>query len=325
MTTPTKKKKTKLLPNLLGLFLIGLVSYVFFKFLPLYSNEPVGFDDFQSDPTTSIPPVSREPKHKTAAAAATAGAAPAMTTDPTESSTFIFDVSVNKDSVVFFTSVSAGPSQNAALQLASYGYQSLIGSKSEIDYLLRDSYSSMTKGLERINFNLFDPSTFPDLIYRLRIIERDLQRPTSALVINLLDYMEEFDKPTIGAHNLLKDILDMKEIDQMYKISFKSPLRIIHAIMELIRLQNLVQETTKATAVPRQPPVTDSLLDEVDPADNRLSAQTLRNQTRRPGSLAWNGGGFRIVLLMNEMAENCFSMDCLFQNSLIDYLELLLK
>ena len=216
-----------------------------------------------------------------------------------------FHLPVQKDSVLFFTAASSGPAQEAAMQLSSHGYQVVIGTKSADKQAF--SYYGLKKGIELIDFDLFDPSTFPDLIYRLRVIERDLKRYTNALVINMIDYLEELKKELPGKTQI--NLLDIKEVDEFYKISMKSPIRILQAMMELARLQT-IEKNQRMQSVEK---------DEIDGFDED-DTKPLSSEK------GWDAGGFRIVLLIKQFPDAaCSSLDCVFQKALIDYLDLLLR
>lgn len=85
--------------------------------------------------------------------------------------------------VVFISHAASGPVREAVYTLSRYGYQVLVGVKDKVE---RRSYLySLRKGIELIDFDVADPATYPPLIYRLRHIRRDLDRPVVAAVINI--------------------------------------------------------------------------------------------------------------------------------------------
>lgn len=87
------------------------------------------------------------------------------------------------DGVVFVSNAFNGPIRESLEKLRKTGYHILVGVKNNME---RNSFSySLGKGLEFIDFNIGDPSTYPDLIYRLRVIQRDLDRPIAGIVLNL--------------------------------------------------------------------------------------------------------------------------------------------
>lgn len=87
------------------------------------------------------------------------------------------------DGVIFVSHAASGPAREAVYVLARFGYQVVVGVKNDLE---RRSYLySLRKGIELIQFDISDPSTYPTLIYRLRHIRRDLDRPIVGLLINL--------------------------------------------------------------------------------------------------------------------------------------------
>lgn len=92
------------------------------------------------------------------------------------------DVPVRKDSVVFITDGAKGVTREAAVTLATYGYHVLIGVKSEAEK--KSFLYENGKGIESIVFDIADPATLPAVVYRIREIHRDFERPLSGVVIN---------------------------------------------------------------------------------------------------------------------------------------------
>jgi NAD(P)-dependent dehydrogenase (short-subunit alcohol dehydrogenase family) len=134
---------------------------------------------------------------------------------------------VKTDGIIIMTGGSSGSVHETAFQLAKHGYQVLFGVSSSQESKAF-SYYGAQKGLEFIQFNMFDPSTYPDLIYRLRLINRDLHRPIGGLIINLYDFIDK-QKDEIS-----KNLLDFKMIEENYKVTVKSPLRIIQVAFSRI-------------------------------------------------------------------------------------------
>jgi hypothetical protein len=90
---------------------------------------------------------------------------------------------IRKDGVIFVTDGSKGEARLASIELAKHGYHVLLGCKTDAE--MRSFAFDARKGLELIKFDLVDPSTFVGLIYRLRQIRRDLDRPIVGIVLNL--------------------------------------------------------------------------------------------------------------------------------------------
>lgn len=94
-----------------------------------------------------------------------------------------FHLPPNRDGVIFITSGSSGIAHEAILELTKHGYYVLVGVASNLD---RKAFTYVQrKGLELIKFDMMDPTMYPDLVYRLRHIRRDLDRPLSGIIINL--------------------------------------------------------------------------------------------------------------------------------------------
>jgi len=90
---------------------------------------------------------------------------------------------LSTDGVVFFANGVTGSSRLTAYELARRGFHILIAVRDQAE---RRSYSySLRKGMELINFDISDPSTYPALVDRLRYIKRGLHRPLSGILINL--------------------------------------------------------------------------------------------------------------------------------------------
>ena len=92
-------------------------------------------------------------------------------------------VPVRKDGVIFISDGAKGSAREAAIELAKHGYHVLVGAKSEAE--IRSFAFDSRKGLEPILFDITNPSTFVSLIFRLRQIRRELDRPFVGIVLNL--------------------------------------------------------------------------------------------------------------------------------------------
>jgi hypothetical protein len=87
------------------------------------------------------------------------------------------------DGVLFVSNAAYGQARNLVYELASHGYHILVGVRNKRE---RNSFSyAMRKGVELIDFDMGDPATYVDLVYRLRKIRRDLDRPFAGMVVNL--------------------------------------------------------------------------------------------------------------------------------------------
>lgn len=92
-------------------------------------------------------------------------------------------VPVRKDGVIFVSDGAKGSVREASIELAKHGYHVLVGCKSEAE--IRSFAFDSRKGLELIKFDIANPATFVTLVYRLRQIRRDLDRPLVGIILNL--------------------------------------------------------------------------------------------------------------------------------------------
>jgi len=151
------------------------------------------------------------------------------------------DISANRETVIFVTAGSSGVSQEAVLELAKNGYYVLVGVATPLE---RKSFTYLQrKGLELVHFDLLDPTTYPDVVYRLRHIRRDLDRPLGGMIINFagkdsfilfcmitliiicnhasycsVDYVEKNAKTMLGR-------LEIDDVETNYKAIVKSPIK----------------------------------------------------------------------------------------------------
>lgn len=170
----------------------------------------------------------------------------------TSTSTMI--VPVRKDGVIFVSDGAKGSIRQASIELAKHGYHVLVGCKTDAE--IRSFAYDTRKGLELIKFDIADPATFVTLIYRLRQIRRDLDRPIVGIVLNLagkiffivietkhdhifvvisysvlilyccyliydIDYIEDY------ANEVSTDYLNIISMDRHYKALFKGPVRLL--------------------------------------------------------------------------------------------------
>ena len=128
-------------------------------------------------------------------------------------------VPVRKDGVIFISDGAKGSARQASIELAKHGYHVLVGCKTESE--IRSFAFDSRKGLELIKFDLADPATFVTLIYRLRQIRRDLDRPIVGIVLNLVGYLEDY------GGEVSTDYLNIISMDRHYKALFKGPVRLL--------------------------------------------------------------------------------------------------
>lgn len=91
---------------------------------------------------------------------------------------------IRRDGTILVSNAAHGSCRDSVFMLSEAGFQVVLGVK---DLAERSSFLySIRKGMEFSNFSLSDPSLYPPLIYRLRQIRRDLDRPYVGVLINLL-------------------------------------------------------------------------------------------------------------------------------------------
>ena len=119
------------------------------------------------------------------------------------------NVPVRKDGVIFISDGAKGSSREAAIELAKHGYHVLVGAKTDAE--IRSFAFDARKGLELIKFDITNPSTYVTLVYRLRQIRRDLDRPLVGIVLNLAGGVDcGFLTPLYGSQPLSIPILKLK-------------------------------------------------------------------------------------------------------------------
>jgi hypothetical protein len=244
---------------------IALLAYLFVKIFPADRNNEDSFD-LESDEEVN------QEKH------------------PYNTVRKIFDIQTRKDGTILVTSAASRAIRNAGLELAKHGSHVLFGVQSADQRKALTAYTGR-KGIELIKFDMYDPSTFPDVIYRLRIIKRDLQRPLTGVVINLMDYLDQVkDSRAI-------DLMEAKEIENVYKHSFSSPMKTVQAFLHLAKHQNEESEGPEP--------------------------ESEETEVAKDG--AWNAGGLRIVVLTKYYSEDQCFLHCVLQNAFIEYIQLLTK
>eukprot|EP00601_Ochromonadales_sp_CCMP2298_P014186 CAMPEP_0173236996 /NCGR_PEP_ID=MMETSP1142-20121109/11782_1 /TAXON_ID=483371 /ORGANISM="non described non described, Strain CCMP2298" /LENGTH=260 /DNA_ID=CAMNT_0014167591 /DNA_START=142 /DNA_END=921 /DNA_ORIENTATION=- len=140
------------------------------------------------------------------------------------------DVPVRRDGVILVTDGAKGHAREVATELAKHGFHVLVGVRSTAE--LRSFAFEARKGLEPVLFDLTQPATFADIVYRIRQIRRDLDRPLVGVLLNLAAYVEDYD----GEENA--NFLDISFLDRHYKAVFKGPVRLLQALFELLRHQD---------------------------------------------------------------------------------------
>lgn len=145
--------------------------------------------------------------------------------------------------VIFITDGAKGFAREAALELSDskYGFHVLVGVKSEAE-LKSFAYESK-KGLEPIIFDIADPTTLVNIVYRLRTIKKSLYRDLGGIIINLadfmIDHMEEKSK---------HQVVDTNYLDSHHKGLLKGPTRLLEAVFDWIRHERSEKEKEQAEA-----------------------------------------------------------------------------
>ena len=111
----------------------------------------------------------------------------------------------------------------------------LVGVKSE-DERNTFMYESQ-KGIETIVFDIADPTTLVQVIYRLRYIAKNMNRDLAGIVINSLEYIR--DNRNLMSDEQRLNLVDVEGLDSNYKTLLKGPVRLIQAIIDLIHYQSI--------------------------------------------------------------------------------------
>jgi NAD(P)-dependent dehydrogenase (short-subunit alcohol dehydrogenase family) len=83
---------------------------------------------------------------------------------------------------VLVTDAASGPGRSLALSLAGAGIHVLAGVKSDAE--IRSFAFDARKGLEPIKFDISDPATLADAVYRIKQVRWDLGRPFLGALLN---------------------------------------------------------------------------------------------------------------------------------------------
>ena len=166
---------------------------------------------------------------------------------------------VCRDRTIFITDASSGYAREAALLLSQQGFHVLAGVKTESQRRSFVYDVASRKGLEPVVVDISDPAQLADLLYRIRQVALDLQRPLYGVLINSLQELEylETGLPTDGrgpqssggkgrgSSNKKKKVaapepaavlrassLDVDSLETAYRRLLKGPARLIQAALQ---------------------------------------------------------------------------------------------
>ena len=165
---------------------------------------------------------------------------------------------VCRDRTIFITDASSGYAREAALLLSQQGFHVLAGVKTESQRRSFVYDVASRKGLEPVVVDISDPAQLADLLYRIRQVALDLQRPLYGVLINSLQELEylETGLPTDGwgpqssggkgrgssnkkkvappepAAVLRASSLDVDSLETAYRRLLKGPARLIQAALQ---------------------------------------------------------------------------------------------
>jgi len=107
---------------------------------------------------------------------------------------------VCRDRTIFITDASSGYAREAALLLSQQGFHVLAGVKTESQRRSFVYDVASRKGLEPVVVDISDPGQLADLLYRIRQVASDRQRPLYGVLVNSLQELEylETGLPTDG-------------------------------------------------------------------------------------------------------------------------------
>ena len=128
-------------------------------------------------------------------------------------------LSVCRGGTVVITDAAQGPAREAALLLADYGLHVLAGVRTESE--ARSFIYDTRKGLEPIVLDLSQPVQLARLLYRIKQVTRELNRPLMGIMINVADAMAD-SVPDASE-------VDLEALDSNYRAVLKGPVRLLQA------------------------------------------------------------------------------------------------
>ena len=152
-----------------------------------------------------------------------------------------------RDRSIFISDASSGPAREAAILLSQQGFHVLAGVKTEAQRRSFVYDVADRKGLEPVVTDISDPSQLAALLYRLRQVAADLQRPMYGVLINSVleveylrrgkpsDQMEMKGKSKNAVPHpelLAPDAVDVESVDMAYRRLVKGPMRLLQAASE---------------------------------------------------------------------------------------------
>lgn len=152
-----------------------------------------------------------------------------------------------RDRSIFISDASSGPAREAAILLSQQGFHVLAGVKTEAQRRSFVYDVAGRKGLEPVVTDISDPSQLAALLYRLRQVAAELERPMYGVLINSVleveylrrgkpsDQMKIKNKNKSAAPHpelLAPDAVDVESVDMAYRRLVKGPMRLLQAASE---------------------------------------------------------------------------------------------
>ena len=127
---------------------------------------------------------------------------------------------------ILITDAATGTGRAISLYLVNAGVHVLAGVKSEAE---KRSFAFETrKGLEPILFDLTDPASVANTVYRIKQIRTELGRTFYGTVLNLADTMREMTMPVGDA-----ELVNVDALDASYRAIVRSSVRLLQATVML--------------------------------------------------------------------------------------------
>lgn len=159
---------------------------------------------------------------------------------------------VNKGSTVLITDAAHGFARELALHLAHSGFHVLAGVRTESE--ARSFIFDSRKGLEPVLFDINEPALIAKVIYRIKQVRLELDRPLSGLILNIagdkivlhsnfdiyftmleLQFTDLYSDVNTTSHIGIKNDL----LDAHFKTIYKASTKLLQVIICHIPSQNL--------------------------------------------------------------------------------------
>ena len=154
---------------------------------------------------------------------------------------------VCREGAVVITDAAYGHARQTALLLADQGLHVLAGVRTKAEE--RSFTYDARKGLEPFRMDMSEPNDIAKLMYRLRFVAADLQRPLYGILVNTADSVLDADKKDAVVppnyrdmsvafnhthmQHISEKVIDVPVLDDGYNWYVKGPLRVVQAGLAL--------------------------------------------------------------------------------------------